>query len=194
MKILVFDLGGQYSHLIWRNLRDLETEAYLVKKNFSYEKVLDYDAIIFSGGPSSVTSNAYDTCEIILSDIKKGNLSKPVLGICLGHQLIAHRFGGNVEKGKKGEYGLIQVEIIQDSRLLENIERKFDAWASHFDVVSKLPDNFILTAITSYDKESICEAIEHERKDIFSVQFHPEVYHTKVGVKIFENFVKIAKK
>ncbi|MCX8166776.1 MAG: GMP synthase subunit A [Candidatus Micrarchaeota archaeon] len=191
MKIIIFDLGGQYAHLIWRNLRDLDVDTKLVNKSIAFSEINDCDGIIFSGGPSSVVNENYGVCEQIISETKKGSLNIPILGICLGHQLISHRFGGKVERGKKGEYGLIQVKLVKSSRLLTGLVDTFDAWASHFDVVSEIPDNFHITAVSVPD--NICEVIEHEAKPIFGVQFHPEVHHTKVGQRIFQNFVDFCK-
>lgn len=185
-KIIVFDLGGQYAHLIWRNFRDLECDVLLVKKDLQAKKVLEADAFVISGGPSSVTKDSYGVCEMLLAQAKAGTLGKPILGICLGHQLIAHRFGGRVQRGASGEYGITKIIVHNEGALLKGMGSFFNAWASHFDTVSKAPEGFSILASA---EGCACEAMENINLNVFSTQFHPEVWHTQNGVKIFQNFL-----
>ena len=189
LKIAVIDLGAQYSHLIWRNIRDLDCETKLLKKDISFEDIDHYDGVVFSGGPSSVFKDTYGICEILLEKKKKGECKKPMMGICLGHQLIAHRLSGKVEKGKSAEYGITNLKLIGNGgTLLKGMPREFNAWASHFDTVKELPAGFQNLAESP---ECSCEAMENNELRIYSTQFHPEVWHTENGVKVLENFLKV---
>ncbi len=187
MKIILFDLGGQYAHLIWRTLRDLEIECDMVPKDYPLEHSLKADALVFSGGPSSVSKENYSTCEAILELKKTKGLKIPLFGICLGHQLIAHRLGGRVARGERGEYGLTEIEIVENGLLLKGLPTRFRAWASHFDTVEEIPTSFTNLARSDACR---CEAMESQKMKVFSTQFHPEVWHTEYGLKIFENFLE----
>jgi len=112
----------------------------------------------------------------------------PILGICLGHQLIAETFGGAVGKGASGGYAHVTVEIIEPDDILAGIGPTITAWASHADEVSRLPNNFIKLA-----RSAICEieAMKHPSKPIYGVQWHPEVAHTEAGNTLVLNFLKI---
>ena len=111
----------------------------------------------------------------------------PILGICLGHQLIAETFGGAVGKGASGGYAHVTVEIIEPDDIL-GMGPTINAWASHADEVSRLPNNFKKLA-----RSAICEieAMEHPSKPIYGVQWHPEVAHTEAGNTLLLNFLKI---
>ena len=190
--ILIIDNGSQYTHLIKRNCRDLGFDREIIpnKKTLSEVKNLTKNAekIILSGGPSSVTKGNNGLAEEILTKMIQKEESLPLLGICFGHQLIAHVFGGIVEKGKSAEYGLIKIEIDQEGVLFRGVPKEFSAWASHFDEVKKIPPSF-----TSLAHSELCEheAMQHVKRPIFSVQFHPEVWHTEKGEQMLENFLKI---
>lgn len=186
-KILVFDLGGQYAHLLWRSFRDLGCETKLVKKELALDQALAADGFVISGGPSSVTKDSYGVCEEIVSLAMRSELDKPVLGICLGHQLIAHRFGGKVQKGISGEYGIAEVKVKSEGTILSGMGKEFKAWASHFDTVSEVPSGFSNLASAQH---CFSEAMENPKLRVFSTQFHPEVWHTQNGVRVFENFLK----
>src|SRR5574342_40922 len=183
VQITVVDFGGQYAHLIKRRVRDLGVNADIK----TCDKVTPDDlagnkGIILSGGPASVTgadAPAYHP----------GILAKsiPLLGICYGHQLVAHALGGKVVKGKKGEYGPTMVNLA-DSPLFEGIQTPLRTWMSHWDNVARVPEGFKVSATTDGD------GIAGMHSDIFySVQFHPEVEHTNKGNEILSNFIyKIA--
>jgi GMP synthase (glutamine-hydrolysing) len=105
----------------------------------------------------------------------------------LGHQLIAHSLGGKVERGKSAEYGISRIEVDEEGVLLEGMPKSFNAWVSHFDEVVSMPYGFARLAHSNSCK---IEAMENAAKKIFSVQFHPEVWHTENGERILENFLK----
>jgi GMP synthase (glutamine-hydrolysing) len=135
--------------------------------------------IILSGGPSSVNSPDAHLVEKELFE-----LGIPVLGICYGMQLTAHLLGGNVKKGEKGEYGKATLEITKSNPLFTGVSRFSTVWMSHFDEVETLPENFEISA-----KSGVIAGIFNEKKNIYCVQFHPEVSHSEFGARMLENFV-----
>jgi GMP synthase (glutamine-hydrolysing) len=181
MAILIVDMGSQYTHVIWRTVRDLGREGKIVQKDVSASELAGSEALILSGGPSSVSKDKFSS---LPAQIKKAD--KPMLGICLGHQLIAHTLGGKVVKGKNAEYGLSQIIVDEPGVLLAGVPSPFNAWVSHFDEVAKMPKGF--TALALSDTCGV-EAMEDAERKIFSVQFHPEVWHTEHGEKILSNFI-----
>ncbi len=183
MKIYVIYNYGQYNHLIHRTLRDIGVESKLVENTTPVEKLKDADGIVLGGGPSLDRTGL---CEKYVKE-----LDVPILGICLGHQLLAKIFGGEVGKGEIGGYSEVRVRIVEDDELFDGIPKEIKVWASHMDEVKKIPPNFKLLA-----KSDICEveAMRHVEKPIYGVQWHPEVYHSEYGTEIYKNFVKICKK
>ncbi|MCX6771397.1 MAG: GMP synthase subunit A [Candidatus Micrarchaeota archaeon] len=182
MAILIVDMGSQYTHVIWRTCRDLGREGKMVPKTVARAELDAADAVILSGGPSSVTKDNFHS----LPDFIRAS-KKPILGICLGHQLLAHTLGGVVVKGKNAEYGISKIEVDAPGVLLQGVPSPFNAWVSHFDEVKKMPDGFVSLA---HSDTCAHEAMEMPARKLFSVQFHPEVWHTENGEKILENFLK----
>ncbi|MBM4177340.1 glutamine-hydrolyzing GMP synthase [Candidatus Gribaldobacteria bacterium] len=183
-KIIIFDFGGQYCHLISRRIRDFGVCSEVVSCN-TLAKTLQADkfikGIILSGGARSVyEKNAPKFDKDVL------NLNLPILGICYGHQLIAHLMGGKVLSGKSGEYGLMKLKIKKDEEILVHLGKIKNVWMNHKDIVVKLPKSFMLTASTDYSKIA---AFEDKKRKIFGVQFHPEVSHTENGDQILKNFI-----
>lgn len=181
--IVVLDFGGQYTHLISRRIRDLGAFSEVLPaetKKEELEKIPKLKGIILSGGAKSVYENDSPTCS---KDIF--NLNIPVLGICYGHQIIAHVYNGEVRNAPNGEYGLTDLEIQEKCELLDGLSKKEGVWMNHKDVVFGLPKGFYSTARTAH---SPVAAFKNESKKIYGVQFHPEVTHTTNGQKILENF------
>jgi len=185
--ILILDNGGQYVHRIWRTLRYLGVEAKIIPNTTPLEeiKAMEPKGIIFSGGPDiEKTGN----CSAILGHYDE--FSVPILGICLGHQLIARHFGGKVGRGEKAEYSLVEIEIVDEDDLFVGFPGRLKVWESHMDEVKELPPGFKLLA-----RSETCpvEAMKHEKLPIYGVQFHPEVAHTERGAEVYENFVALTK-
>jgi GMP synthase (glutamine-hydrolysing) len=111
-----------------------------------------------------------------------------MLCICVTHQLLATAFGGVTEAARKPEFGPVEISVIDEGRILEGLGPSFTAWESHNDEVVKTPEGFHVLA-----KSSNCaiEAMRHDNRPIFGVQFHPEVSHTLKGVDLFKNFLRI---
>ena len=190
-KIIIVDFGSQVTKLIARRIRDLRVYCEILNLR-EFEKLKNFDeikGIILSGGPSTVTKKTYPK---ISKKIFEKNI--PVLGICYGLQLIAKIFGGKIKKSqKKREFGEAILIEKSKSQLFKNfyIKKKSKVWMSHEDAVSKLPKNFQNLASTTNSKYT---AIEHKKKKIFGIQFHPEVTHTEKGETVIQNFVlKICK-
>jgi GMP synthase (glutamine-hydrolysing) len=181
MAILIVDMGSQYTHVIWRTVRDLGQEGKIVPKTVARSDLDASQAVILSGGPSSVTKDKF----FALPEFIK-TPGKPILGICLGHQLIAHTLGGKVVKGKNAEYGISRIEVDAPGVLLEGVPTQFNAWVSHFDEVAQMPEGF---ASLAHSDTCAHEAMELPSRKLFSVQFHPEVWHTEHGEKIIGNFL-----
>ncbi len=181
--LLVINYGGQYTHLIARRVRDFNVYSEILPYNISlkYIKRLKPSGIILSGGPSSV----YDKNAPIS---KKGllKLGIPILGICYGQQLIGKQLNGKVVPNKIKEYGKKILKIKNKNKLFKNLKSKEIVWMSHGDAVEELPKGFVTLASTDSCKNA---AIGNFEKEIYGVQFHPEVTHTLNGTKILRNFV-----
>ena len=181
--ILILDYGSQYTQLIARRIRESNVYSEIHPHTFPVEKIkeLNPKGIILSGGPLSVYD---DGAPDILPDIFELNI--PILGICYGLQLIAKNFDGAVEPAQNREYGKAELLIENESQLLTDIENESIVWMSHGDYITRMPKNFETIART--ENSPIC-AIADPSKNVYGLQFHPEVVHTKEGKKILNNFV-----
>jgi GMP synthase (glutamine-hydrolysing) len=181
LPIYVVNNYGQFNHLIHRALRDLEIEVSMIPNTTSPEQVAQgCRGLILGGGP---TLDRADNCAQYL------DLGLPVLGICLGLHIITEKFGGAVHPGKSGGYGSVEVEISDNDEILKGYPHTIPVWASHADEVMRVPKGFSVLA-----HSTICttEAIACEKKNIYGLQWHPEVSHTFEGKRVFENFNKIS--
>ena len=180
--VIVIDFGGQYNQLIVRRVRNLNVYAELLPADTSIERIKSYDpiGIIFTGGPSSV--NAEGAPRV---DKEIFSLGVPVLGICYGMQLTAFELGGKVGKAETREYGRRKINY-GDSVIFDGVRKENYCWMSHTDQVQELPDGFRVTASTD-----TCKIAAYEKADrnIYAVQFHPEVVHTEQGTEILKNFL-----
>ncbi|MEM4541509.1 MAG: GMP synthase subunit A [Archaeoglobaceae archaeon] len=185
--ILIMENYGQYTHRIWRTLREIGAKAEIIANTTAIEeiKAKKPSGIIFSGGP---TLERAGNCWKILERYNEFEI--PILGICLGHQLIAKYFGGVVDRGNKAEYSLVEVEIIEENEIFKGLPKRLRVWASHMDEVKKLPESFELLARSEFCE---VEAMRHKSLPIYGIQFHPEVAHTEKGKEIYRNFVSICK-
>lgn len=191
--LLVLDFGSQYSHLITRNLRDLNVYSEMLPCTQRLSELSwKPHGIILSGGPYSVYQADAPHVDPAIFE-----LGIPILGICYGLQEMAWHHGKAVVAGEKGEYGHanVHLEKLEDkaphvSQLLENFD-DMKVWMSHGDKLEKLPPSFVTIATTA---NAPFAGIAHEEKPFFGIQFHPEVTHTQKGKKVLENFaVKICK-
>lgn len=181
--IAVLDFGGQYAHLIANRVRRLGVFTEIHSPTASVEELDGVKGIIYSGGPSSVYADdapAYNP--------KILEIPVPKLGICYGHQLLASQLGGKVKPGKVKEYGIADLEIPDESDpIFEGVPAKSPMWMSHGDSVAELPDGYRIIASTADCKVA---AVACPERKIYGFQFHPEVTHSKFGMKVLENFVR----
>ena len=180
-RIAVVDNHGQFTHLEGRALRDLGVEAEIVDNDTSPGKV-QADGFILSGGPDM---DRIGRCAEYLVD------GRPVLGICLGHQIMAAELGGEVGSGDYGGYADVTVRIVdEDDPLVGSLAPETRTWASHADEVVSVPSGFVRTA-----ESDVCdvEAMSDPDRGLFGVQWHPEVAHTAEGEAVFEAFVEVCR-
>ena len=184
-KILVLDFGGQYDQLIARRVRENGVYAEIVpysKITAPQIKERAYSGVIMTGGPNSVYDPASPHFDPALLD-----LGIPVLGICYGHQLMAYMSGGTIEAANGiSEYGKVEFRVTADVPLFKDVPEKSVSWMSHTDYVSRVGEGFEIVASTS---NCPCAAMCDRRRNLYGVQFHPEVTHTEYGTKIIRNFL-----
>ncbi|PIR12905.1 glutamine-hydrolyzing GMP synthase [Candidatus Falkowbacteria bacterium CG11_big_fil_rev_8_21_14_0_20_39_10] len=182
--VVVLDFGSQVAKLIANEARKAKIYSVIFPFNADLREILEHDpvGIILSGGPASVLDKKAPSV-----DLKIFRLGIPVLGICYGHQLMAHLLGGYVEKGQSGEYGRREITTMDADRTpLEGFGPKTITWMSHGDQIVKLPPDFEVIA-----KSQTCPvvAMADKKRRLFGLQFHPEVEHTVDGDKVFRNFL-----
>ncbi len=181
-KVLILDFGSQYTQLIGRRVRELNIFSEIKPFNNPPKDLSEYNAVILSGSPYSVRAD--DAPHPDLSEIKG---KKPLLGVCYGAQYLAHFNGGNVEKSNTREYGRANLSKVKsENLLLNNINVGSQVWMSHADTIKNLPENTELLASTHDVKNA---AFKFEGEETYGIQFHPEVYHSKDGKQLLENFL-----
>ena len=179
-KIVVIDFGSQYTQLISRLIRELHVYCEVIPyQSFIYQD--NILGVILSGGPQSVTQENYPLINLL-------ELKVPVLGLCYGSQLIVKEFGGEVRQDRSSEYGKCEVNILEDSLLLEGIEKKIPVWMSHQDTITKIPPGCKILGISENQKIAM-----FQYQNFYGFQFHPEVTHTKSGKKMLDNFLKMTR-
>ena len=181
--ILVLDFGSQYTQLIARRIRESNVYSEIYPWDIDEEKIrnLNPKGIVLSGGPDSVTQSFTPRIPKIVFELRV-----PILGICYGMQTLAEQLGGQVISAEKKEFGHARLNLLEESKLFEGISKNTNVWMSHGDQVQDLPDNFKVIAST---ETAPVAAMQHDNKDIFAVQFHPEVTHTDEGIKVIDNFL-----
>jgi GMP synthase (glutamine-hydrolysing) len=181
--IVVLDFGSQYNQLITRRIREFGVYSELHPHTITAEEIkkMNPKGIIFSGGPNSVyEENAFRCDEEIFE------LGVPILGICYGMQLMTMHFGGKVERAKHREYGKAAINIEHQSKLFEQLPKEQVVWMSHSDLVVEAPEGFTVDAV---NPSCPIAAMSDESRNLYAVQFHPEVRHSVYGNEILKNFV-----
>ncbi|HEX2036643.1 MAG TPA: glutamine-hydrolyzing GMP synthase [Chloroflexota bacterium] len=184
--MVVLDFGSQYSRLIARRVRECRVYCEVLPWDVAPQTLRDLAprGIILSGGPASVYEPGAPTLpEVVLE------LGVPVLGICYGMQLLAHRLGGTVIPGDHREYGHATIAILDgDDPLLQGLPERPSVWMSHGDQVAAVPPGFEVVASTATCPAAAMSNRRAGGRPIVALQFHPEVAHTPQGLTILENF------
>jgi tRNA methyl transferase len=182
--VIVIDFGGQYNQLVARRVRECNVycEIYSYKTDIAKIKAMNPKGIILTGGPNSCYEDGAPTCTEELF-----NLGVPVLGLCYGAQLMMHVLGGKVEKAPVREYGKTEVMVDNSSALFTDVSPTTICWMSHFDYISKVAPGFRICAHTA---DCPVAAAEDASRNLYAIQFHPEVLHTKEGNKMLHNYVR----
>ncbi len=183
-KVIVIDFGGQYNQLVARRVRECNVycEIYSYKTDLEQIKSMNPKGIILTGGPNSCYEEGAPTYRKELFE-----LGVPVLGLCYGAQLMMHVLGGKVEKAPVREYGKTEVFVENGSPLFTDVKSTTICWMSHFDYISRVAPGFSVIAHTA---DCPVAAAEDRTKNLYAIQFHPEVLHTEEGTKMLYNFVR----
>jgi GMP synthase (glutamine-hydrolysing) len=181
--VLVVDLGGQYSQLIARRIRECRVYSELVPHTTPIEALRARRplALVLSGGPASVYSEGAPAVDPALYA-----LGVPVLGICYGMQLLARDLGGNVEHTGASEFGRTDLRVIADGSLLAGLPEEQVCWMSHGDTVTAPPAG---ARVVASSPSTPIAAFEEPERGLYGVQFHPEVVHTPYGTDVLKNFL-----
>lgn len=190
-RILILDFGSQYTQLIARRVREIGVYCELFSCHISETTIKDFKptGIILSGSPETVVLEDTPRAPNIVFQI-----GCPVLGICYGMQTMAAQLGGTVSGHYQGEFGYAKVTVLNPSILLADIADHIaadqtallDVWMSHGDQVTQLPPGFIAIASTA---NTPIAAMADDQRCFYGLQFHPEVTHTRQGMRILERFV-----
>jgi len=182
-QIIILDFGSQYTQVIARRVRECQVFSQILRYDTPARKLAEMkpSGIILSGGPCSVYDAKAPHCD-------KGiwKLGVPILGICYGMQLMAHQLGGKVQRGDKREYGPAEIEIEKDTTLFREMAYEQQVWMSHGDKVTKLPAGF--KAIAKSGNSPFAVMADNSRQ-LYGLQFHPEVHHTPNGKQVLSNFI-----
>jgi GMP synthase (glutamine-hydrolysing) len=183
-KVYVVDNGGQWTHRIWRVLRELGCDSKIIANTTPVSEI-DADALVLSGGAPRIAweSPKLGNCTDYLQ-----HFSGPILGICVGLQLMVVYCGGKAGPSEIPEYGLAKIKIIQEDDLFKGLPKELLVWESHNDEVKTAKD-FTVLAVS---ENCAVQAAKHVKKPYYGIQFHPEVNNTEHGEEILKNFVNVA--
>lgn len=181
--ILIIDFGSQYNQLIARRVREHHVYCQIEPPTLPLSRIreLSPDGIILSGGPASIYEPMSPKVDTGIFD-----LGIPVLGICYGMQFMLDALGGSVTQADKREYGFAELKLKKEEGVFKGITKISTCWMSHGDSIAKLPKGFKILAVT--DNTPIAATV-HPKKNLFGLQFHPEVDHTAEGQKMLRNFL-----
>lgn len=181
--ILIIDFGSQYNQLIARRVRENQVYCQIERPDTDIDEIkrLKPEGIILSGGPSSIYEKGAPKADKAILD-----LGVPVLGICYGMHFMIHALGGSVRHAGKREYGFAELVIQKSDRLFKEVEPRTTCWMSHGDSAEALPEGFEITGST---ENTPIAAIRNQKRNLFGLQFHPEVAHTPEGKTMIRNFL-----
>jgi len=187
MKILLIDNYDSFTFNLYHYLSSLKTNVDVIRNDKINDKEIlkkKYDKIVISPGPGN-PSQAGNCIKIVKTLYKK----IPILGVCLGHQIIGQVFGSKIIHAKKLMHGKLSVIKHNNKGILKGLNKTFEATRYHSLIVDKknLGKNLIITAET---KNKVIMGIMHKKYNVHGVQFHPESIKTRLGIKILKNFLK----
>jgi GMP synthase (glutamine-hydrolysing) len=184
-RVHVIDNGGQWTHRIWRVLREIGCDSRIIPNTMPVGEI-EADALILSGGAPRIVweSPKLGKCIDYLREFKG-----PILGICVGLQLMAVYCGGKAGPSEVPEYGLAKIRVVEEDDLFKGLPKEFLVWESHNDEV-KVANEFAILAVS---ENCGVQAVKHLRKPYYGVQFHPEVNNTEHGEEILRNFTSVVK-
>jgi len=185
VKIHVIDNGGQWTHRIWRVLKEIGCDSKIIP-NTTPPNEIDADALVLSGGAPRIAWESPKLGKCI--DYLK-NFEGPILGICVGFQLMAVYCGGKAGPSEVPEYGLAKLRVVEEDDLFKGLPKELLVWESHNDEI-KVAKDFTILAVS--DNCSI-QAGKHQEKPYYGIQFHPEVNNTEHGAEILRNFANTVK-
>jgi len=179
------DNGGQWTHRIWRVLKEIGCDSKIIDNTTPVEEI-DADALVLSGGAPRI---AWESPKLgkCLDYLQRFN--GPILGICVGLQLMAVYCGGKAGPSEVPEYGLAKIKVIEEDDLFKGLPKEFLVWESHNDEV-KAANGF---AVLARSENCSIQAVKHLKKQYWGVQFHPEVNNTEHGEEILSNFTNIVR-
>ncbi|BDR92374.1 GMP synthase subunit A [Vulcanisaeta souniana] len=187
MAVGILDFGGQYNHLILRRVLELGFRGSFLDPNEPVDRIRQsFKCLIISGGPWNIPGDLPKTGNAINYILE---FPGPILGICLGHQLMAYAYGGELAAGYP-EFGGVRVHVDREDTILRGTPNSFTAWESHNISVVKPPRGF---EILAHSEKVPIEAMSNEALKRFGVQFHPEVRHTEHGLVIMRNFLELCR-
>ena len=181
--VLVVDFGGQYNQLIARRVRDCHVYCEVVPYNKALEAVKEKQpkGIIFTGSPNSVYAEGAPQIDPAIFE-----QGIPVLGLCYGMQIMAHTLGGKVEAAEKREFGKTVTQFDTNAPVFKNLPQESVTWMSHVDYVAEMPNGFTNIAHTG---DCPIAAMMNTEKNLYAMQYHPEVNHSEKGVDMLKNFL-----
>ena len=191
MKILLIDNYDSFTFNLYHYLSSLKTNVEVFRNDQITEKDIikkKYNKIVISPGPGN--PNQSGNC---LRIVKKLYKKIPILGVCLGHQIIGQVFGSKIIQAKKLMHGKTSKIKSLSAGILKNLPKSFEATRYHSLIIDKktLSNDLKITALT---KDGIIMGIMHKKYNIHGVQFHPESIKTTIGIKILRNFINYKKK
>ncbi len=182
-KIIILDFGSQFTQLIARRIREANVYCEILPFNKHFDKDESIKGIVLSGSPCSVNDKDAPTC-----DVESLCANYPVLAICYGAQLTAKIYGGEVGKSSKREYGRAIVQLDKKDLIFNDIDTATEVWMSHSDSIKSLPIGFEILATTK-DIPVAAFKKTNSKNPLYGFQFHPEVYHSKQGTVMLQNFL-----
>ena len=187
MKLLIIDNYDSFTYNLLHYLTELTEEVSVVRNNrINLEEVNNYDAIVISPGPGLPTEAG-----ICIDVIKRYCKTKKILGVCLGHQIIAVSFGGQLKNLEEVMHGVVRNTFVSEpaDKLYEDLPNVLKCGRYHSWVVdkNKFPEELVITGI---DEDNEIMSLRHRRYDVRGVQFHPESVLTEYGKKMLENWLK----